>query len=110
MIARKGHVGGSHINTGAQSQQSNVSSSNGGQASAMGGRSDNVTLPVDLTAESSSVSSLSRKIQNTGEFIIFRRITVNNIYNHIIRFRQVSHNRLFDCISFFPKRFGYFDR
>ena len=80
MIARKGHVGGSHINTGAQSQQSNVSSSNGGQASAMmGGRSDNVTLPVDLTAESSSVSSLSRKIQNTGEFIIFRRITVNNI-------------------------------
>ena len=84
MIARKGHVGGSHINTGAQSQQSNVSSSNGGQASAMGGRSDNVTLPVDLTAESSSVSSLSRKIQNTGEFIIFRRITVNNIYGNKI--------------------------
>ena len=82
MIARKGQVGGSHMNTGAQSQQSNVSSSNGGQASAMGGRSDNVTLPVDLTAESSSVSSLSRKIQNTGKFIFFRRTTVSTMKNY----------------------------
>ena len=34
--------------------------------------------------------------------LFFRRMTVINIYNQI-RLRQVCHNRLFHCISFFPK-------
>ena len=72
MSVRKGHGGGNHLNQGAISQpahHSSPSSGSGGQTSVMGSvadRSDTVTLPVDLTAESSSVSSLSRKIQNTG--------------------------------------------
>ena len=69
MIIRKGHSGGNHLNPGAINQSSHHSSPstvNVGQSSSLADRSDTVTLPVDLTAESSSVSSLSRKIQNTG--------------------------------------------
>ena len=69
LIVRKGHSVGNHLNAGAINQSShhaNPSSGNVGQSSSMADRPDTVTLPVDLTAESSSVSSLSRKIQNTG--------------------------------------------
>ena len=74
---RKGHGGVHHLNSNAMSQtgqHSNASSSNGGQTSVMGSvaeLADTVTLPVDLTAESSSVSSLSRKIQNGGKLYFF---------------------------------------
>ena len=69
LIVRKGHSVGNHLNPGGinqSSHHSNPTSGNVGQSSSMGNKSDTVTLPVDLTAESSSVSSLSRKIQNTG--------------------------------------------
>ena len=69
MVIRKGHGGGNPGTANhATAHHAIPSSSNGGQTSTMGDRSDTVTLPVDLTAESSSVSSLSRKIQNTGNF------------------------------------------
>ena len=76
MSLRKGHGGVHHLSSNVVSpsgNHSNSSSASGGQTSVMGTsiaeRSDTVTLPVDLTAESSSVSSLSRKIQNTGNFV-----------------------------------------
>ena len=66
MVDRKGNNRGSSAN-----HHSNTSQVAGAQSSSMGDRSNTVTMPVDLTAESSSVSSLSRKIPNTGKNDIF---------------------------------------
>ena len=71
MVDRKGNSRGNHLSTGPINQSTHHSNSSpgaGGQSSSMGDRPDTVTLPVDLTAESSSVSSLSRKIPNTGKY------------------------------------------
>ena len=66
MVDRKGNNRGSSAN-----HHCNTSQVAGAQSSSMGDRSNTVTMPVDLTAESSSVSSLSRKIPNTGKNDIF---------------------------------------
>ena len=66
MVDRKGN---NRVNS--VTHHSNTSQGAGAQSSSMGDRSNTVTMPVDLTAESSSVSSLSRKIPNTGKKDIF---------------------------------------
>ena len=62
MVDRKGNNRGNHLSTGSINPANHHSNSSTGASA--------VTMPVNLTAESSSVSSLSRKIPNTGNYVI----------------------------------------
>ena len=88
MVDRKGNSRGN-----SASHHSNTSQGAGAPSSSMGDRSNTVTMPVDLTAESSSVSSLSRKIPNTGKNGIFTQYFPNYTailgMDIIFKFRKV---------------------